>query len=83
MGRNQETEMMSDERTSPSRFYWMLMLAAALPLLPGGMFAGFVLALMVGYVLLSQGNVKRLVVPWMLLGLVLTENLVFLVASFR
>jgi len=35
---------------------WLLVLAAALPLFPGGMFAGAILALMIGFWLLRAGR---------------------------
>ena len=67
-----------------SRIVWLLVLAAALPLTGVGMFAGAILALMVGFWLLRAG--RDHVVNWELLmgltGLALVLNLVFSAGFF-
>jgi energy-coupling factor transporter transmembrane protein EcfT len=64
-------------RTSPSTLLWLLILAAALPLLPGGMFAGAALALMVGYVVVVRADVPRRSLLALLTVVVLAENIAF------
>lgn len=77
MNSTSRQDQSSIPRSSNNTLFWMLTLAAALPLLPTGMFAGIVLALMIGYVLLVRGHVRQNVVLWILTGLVLIENLAF------
>lgn len=74
-------------RESPTRDYRSILLllgvAAALPLLGAGVFAGTVLALMVAGWLVLAKDVPRPTVLWALTLLVLAENIVFLIGFLR
>ncbi len=77
MAVRQGKDDLSSRRTYTSILV-LLGVAAALPLLPTGMFAGLALALMVAVWLLRAGTrVRNHVVLWVLTALVLLENAAF------
>ena len=62
----------------------LLAVAAALPLLGVGVFAGAMLALMVMVWLVRAGDaVRNRLILWAIVGLVLIENIVFMIGFLR
>lgn len=81
------TRSIEPRRAKPDRDYrsilLMLGIAAALPLLPAGFFAGAALALMVAGWLVLAKDVPRPTVLWALTLFVLVENIIFLIGFLR
>lgn len=71
-------EMGDREQRARRRIVWLLILAAALPLLPGGMLAGLALAIAIAVWLFRAPKEFPTLTLWMLTALVALENLVFL-----
>jgi len=65
------------------RIVLLLGVAAALPLLPTGMFAGFALTVLVGVWLFRAGAVVNKGFLWAILAIVALENLVFIIGFLR
>lgn len=78
-----QPEAGNQERHARNRILWLLILAAALPLLPSGMFAGLVLAIVIAVWLFRVREAFHSPILWVLTAIVASENLVFIVGFPR
>lgn len=71
------------EHHARKRIQWLLILAAALPLLTSGMFAGLALGLVIAVWLFRVRESFHAPILWVLTTLVVIETLVFSVSFLR
>lgn len=78
-----QPEARNAEHQARNCILWLLILAAALPLLPTGMFAGLALALVIAVWLFRAREVIDSLALWVLTAIVASENLVFIAGVLR